>query len=310
MRTPIAFANGSWLPQTELAVPVWDAGFVLGTTVTEQLRTFRGQIFALDAHLERLERSTQLAGIESPISHGALASVAHEIVERNYSLLPLDGDLGLAILITPGVYEAFAPPEANRLANVYVHTYPLRFELWARAYRQGQELALAHVRQVPGECWSPALKCRSRMHYFLADQEVARRYPGARAVLADQQGNVTETAIANLIVSLDGTALVTPPANYVLPGITLAVVRGLAEKLGMDWEERSIAVGEMDRACEILLTSTASGIVPGTRWNGKPVGTGTPGALYARLLDAFRDLVGIDFVAQAEHFANLTGAAT
>ena len=52
-----AYLNGDWIPSSELRIAVDDAGFLLGATVTERLRTFRGKVFRLDEHLSRLRRS-------------------------------------------------------------------------------------------------------------------------------------------------------------------------------------------------------------------------------------------------------------
>ena len=42
LSSSLAFLNGRWVQPTELTIPICDAGFVLGATVTEQLRTFGG----------------------------------------------------------------------------------------------------------------------------------------------------------------------------------------------------------------------------------------------------------------------------
>ena len=50
-------------PRSQLAVPVYDAGFVQGVTVAEQLRTFGGRLFRLPQHLERLQHSLEIVGV-------------------------------------------------------------------------------------------------------------------------------------------------------------------------------------------------------------------------------------------------------
>ena len=60
MVEPQAYFNGDWMPASLMAVSVTDAGFVLGATVTEQLRTFSRRIFRLEDHLDRLEHSLHI----------------------------------------------------------------------------------------------------------------------------------------------------------------------------------------------------------------------------------------------------------
>ena len=57
MQQPIAYSNGQIIPHAQLHVRPQDLGFMWGVTVAEQLRTFRGELFLLDEHLDRLAKS-------------------------------------------------------------------------------------------------------------------------------------------------------------------------------------------------------------------------------------------------------------
>ena len=50
-------------------------------------------------------------------------------------------------------------------------TFPLPFELWAEKYTTGQHLVTPSVRHLPPECLDPKIKARSRMHWYLADEQ-------------------------------------------------------------------------------------------------------------------------------------------
>jgi branched-subunit amino acid aminotransferase/4-amino-4-deoxychorismate lyase len=53
MTTPLAYLNGDFRPQNEAQLPLHDAGFVWGATVTDLCRTFRHRLFRLADHLDR-----------------------------------------------------------------------------------------------------------------------------------------------------------------------------------------------------------------------------------------------------------------
>src|SRR5690606_15089688 len=108
------------------------------------------------------------------------------------------------------------------LPTVCLHTRRLPYAHWADKYEVGEALATTPVLQAPGECWPPALKCRSRMHYYLADREAAARFPGARALMLDAGGFATEASTANVLVYRAGVGLLTPPRAKILPGISLS----------------------------------------------------------------------------------------
>jgi len=211
------------------------------------------------------------------------------------------GDLGVVIFVTPGGLPAQHGGRAGP-PRTAVHTFPLAFPLWAAAYDTGVALRMVDVRQVPVECWPMHVKVRSRLHYHLADREAAGVEPGTRAVLAHADGRISETSTANIAIVVAGN-VITPPPGDALGGVSLAHTRLLAQRLGIDWRERSLVAADLATADEILLTSTPSCLLPATRFEGRPVGPGTPGPVYRRLLDAWSDDVGLDIVAQARHHA-------
>ena len=109
MSEPSAYWNGRFLPASQMSIPPYDAGFVLGATVAEQVRTFRGQLFRFDQHAHRLARSLEIVGVDPGISSSAMGEVAVELIERNHPLLDKDDDLGLSVFVTPGPYPTLAP---------------------------------------------------------------------------------------------------------------------------------------------------------------------------------------------------------
>ncbi len=302
----VAWLDGQFLPRASLALPVGDAGFVLGATVTEQLRTFRGDLFLPEPHARRLAASLQAVGLEPCLPVRSILAAATELAAHNHAQLAGAGpsagceavDLGVVIFVTAGDQPSQHLGRGG-LPRTVIHSFPLAFGMWASAYESGVALRSVSVRQVPPECWPLGAKVRSRLHYFLADREAASAEPGSRAVLMHHDGRVSETSTANLAVVQAGRIAV-PPAADALSGVTLAFTQQLAAGLGIPWQERSLTTAQLQDADEILLTSTPNCILPATRFDGRPIGTGGPGAVYRRLLAAWSDAVGLDIAAQAQ----------
>jgi branched-chain amino acid aminotransferase len=137
------------------------------------------------------------------------------------------------------------------------------------------------------------MKYRSRMHYYLADQEAHLVDPAAAALLLDLDGNVTETSGANFLMVEDGT-IVSPTLRNILPGVSRAVVRELATRLGIGFVERDFQVFNVINADESFLASTPFCLMPVTRINGSTIGDGRLGPVYRRLIDAWSAEVGLD----------------
>ena len=303
MPEPVAFRNGRWIPASTATVSVGDAGFVLGVAVAEQLRTFAGELFHLDDHLDRLAHSLEIVGLDPGMTQDQLGLTARELVARNHRLLAPGDDLGLSIFVTPGDYLAYVSPRPAR-PTVCMHTYPLPFHLWVRKYQEGQSLATTPIEQVSTHCWPAELKCRSRMHYYLADKRAAAVDPQARAMLLDAQGFVTEASTANLLIYRLGEGLASPPRAKILPGISLTVVTELGSGSGIPSNQRDLTSDDVASADEVLLTSTPMCLLPVVRLNGRPIGDGRPGPVFHRLLSDWNNMVGIDIVGQAEQFAD------
>jgi branched-chain amino acid aminotransferase len=305
MDQPIAYLNGQMLPAAETALPIYDAGVVLGATVTEMTRTFGGRLFRLDDHLDRLFRSIRYVRFDVALSKDDLRELSHKLVEHNLRLVDEGDELGLIQFVTAGsfpTYAGMAGRQAPSTPTVCMHTFPLPFELWAGKFEQGVHVVTPSIRHVPPQCYDPKMKYRSRMHYYLADKEAQLVDRDAVALLLDLDGNVTETGGANFLIVQDG-AIVSPTLRNILPGVSRKVVFELAQRLGIRTAERDIQVHDVVNADEAFTTSTPYCLMPVTRVNGIPIGSGRPGPLFARLARAWSEQVGIDLVEQIQRGA-------
>jgi branched-subunit amino acid aminotransferase/4-amino-4-deoxychorismate lyase len=296
---PLVYLNGRLIPASQAALPLFDAGLVQGAAVTEQARTFHKRPYRLGARLDRLFRSLAVVGMDPGLSKDDLAAVSTELVAHNAALLGDGAELGVIQFVTPGEYPAYAGRPVRPGPTVCVHTFPLPFARWAKPMRDGAHLVTPSVRQVPPQCWPPQIKCRSRMHYYLAEREARRVDPEASALLLDLQGHVTETNATNLLIVEDGS-IVSPPTASILPGHSRAVVIELAGALGIPFEERDLTPADLAAADEALLTSTPFCLMPVTRINEIPIGNGKVGKMCRRLLAAWSEEVGLDIGKQIE----------
>jgi branched-subunit amino acid aminotransferase/4-amino-4-deoxychorismate lyase len=298
-----AYCDGEWREARAVSIPLDDVGFLLGVTVVERLRTFRGRPFQFAQHLARLRRSLEIVGWDADGLCHAASTAIDEFPRRNAPHMAPDDDWTIVAFVTPGTTA-----DASRPA-LCVHGGPLAFGSWAHQYAQGVHVCLTDVRQTPANCWPPELKCRSRMHYYLADREAARRFPGSRAVLLDQAGFVGEASTANIVCWFADRGLVVPRRGGVLPGISQAYLFGIAQELGLGWQEDDITPQALMAADETFLTSTSVCILPVVRVDNQPIGAGMPGSTYQRLLAAWSDRVGVDIASQARQFATRSRGA-
>jgi branched-subunit amino acid aminotransferase/4-amino-4-deoxychorismate lyase len=294
--TPIALFNEDIVPQGELHIELDDIGFVMGTTISERLRTFGGQLFQVDEHFARLSLSLGSLGIAAAELLSRVQAAAVDIVAHNIALCGAGSDLGLTVLITPGRVATNEP-------TVLVYSSTLPFSEMHGWYSNGVSLQVSSHRQVPENCWPSHLKCRSRMHYYLADQEARSKQSDARALLLDQHGNVAEASTANLLIYNKDVGLVSPRKENILPGISLTVLENLAAQLGVDFQYADFSAADLLAADEVILCSTSPSVWAVRECNGQVCGAGADGETVRALQRGFSDLVGLDIVAQAAELA-------
>ena len=131
----------------------------------------------------------------------------------------------------------------------------------------------------------------------MGDLEVRAQNPVAWAVLLDMNGNICEGLGSNIFLVQNGV-LLTPRDKFVLPGISRATAIELAAELGIPCREEDLDLYDAYNADEAFITSTSLCICPVASINGMAPAAGIYGPVTKRLIDAYAELVGCDFVQQ------------
>jgi branched-subunit amino acid aminotransferase/4-amino-4-deoxychorismate lyase len=296
MAEPIAYLNGSYLPASAALLPIYDAGFVYGVTISDVCRTFGHRLYRLADHLRRFQTGCRYAGIQLPLD-SELTAIAERVVANNLTTLAPGQDLILAMFATPGPIPAYAGQEiSGKVASTLgMHTYLVRFSRNAPLFERGARLIVSSVQQPPQSCIDPRVKHRSRLHWWFAEREVRARDPEAQALLLDRDGMITETAIANFLIVREGTIL-SPPPNRILNGISLQVLREIASDLAIPFMHQPLSLFDCLNADEALLTSTSYCVAGVSQIIGSAIPW--PGPMLQRLLSEWSARVGLDIAAQ------------
>ncbi|MDX1437316.1 MAG: aminotransferase class IV [Anaerolineales bacterium] len=273
---PICYINGQYVPLDEAQVPVTDLALLRGFGVFETVRTYGGELFRLEDHLDRLLRSAGLIGLNLPWTNADLAAVVHETLEKN--AFP---ETTVRVVLTGG-----SPGEKFSLMSekpgLLVLPSPLK-PYPPDCYTQGVRVATADV-----ERFLPEAKTLFYLPGLLALQAARRADAEINEVLmVNRHGCVTEGVISNLFLIRDGV-LVTPGRD-ILPGITRQVILDLAEPR-MEVKIRDIRQEELSGADEIFLSGTVREVMPVSHVNGEAVGQGGCGPLTRALMDALVQL--------------------
>jgi D-alanine transaminase len=272
------YLNGIYLPLEQACVSVLDRGFLFGDGAYELVPVFGRRPFRLRQHLDRFQNSLDAIRIRNPLTREAWSTLAETLIADEPA-----ADQALYLQVTRGVakkrdhaFPADAVPTVFAMSSALPEPDPSSIEHGLSA------LTVVDIR------WHAChVKAITLLANVLARQQ-ALDAGGHDAILL-REGYATEGAASNLFI-VRGDTIVTPPKNeLLLPGITRDLLLQLLARDGMPYREAPIAGSELARAQEIWLSSSSRELVPVTQLDGAPVGSGRPGAVFARVLALYRN---------------------
>jgi len=307
----VVYFNGRFVPERDARVSIYDSALLLGDMAYEVTRTIRQRPYRLREHLERLWHSLAVLRIEPGLRIEELEAITLDTLARNLPSEAGDVDWNIVHDISRGpsaeYRDAFEGAELR--PTVIVSCYPMTEKLarLADSYREGIDLVIPAQRSLPSAVLDAAIKCRSRVHFQLANLQAREILPGATAALIDPEGYLTEGTSGNLFCVERGV-LLTPTTRNILPGITRDTVLEVARRLQIPADEADIRPDRARDCEEMFVTSTSIGILHARSFERQPIGDGQIGPVTARLRAALFAEVGLDFAAQAQHCALRRGA--
>ncbi len=274
-----AFIDGAYVPIGEARIPILDWGFLKSDSTYDVVHVWRGSFFRLEDHLDRFERSVAGLRMTLPYSRAEIVGILTECVRLSELR-----EAYVEMLCTRGV-----PPPGTRdprdCANRFVgFAIPFVWIADAEQRARGLHLIISSVPRIAPESVDPTIK---NYHWgdFVRGLFDAYDRGGETTVLVDHQGNVTEGPGFN-IFAVNGGKVFTP-AHGVLLGITRRTVIELCEELGAEAAAGVLAADALRTADEVFVSSTAGGIMPVTRIDGRALGDGEPGPFTTRIHDLY-----------------------
>jgi len=284
----IIYLNGQLIPRSKAKLSPFDHGFLYGYGLFETMRAYQGHIFRLDRHLARLRRSTQSLGLTHSILNivegkQSLEAACMEILEANKLK-----DARLRLTVSAGEGDMTPDPGTCSSPTVLITARDL-VPLPPGKYESGFKAALSSLRR---NSQSPLSRLKSTCYMENILARMAARAAGCdEAILLNEQGYLTEGSTTNIFLTSNG-ALITPSLESgVLPGITREAILEIGRASNIKILERQVELKELIEAEEAFITNSILELMPLTKFEGKPIGTGKPGQLTKELLAAYRKIV-------------------
>lgn len=250
-----------------LMIPLDDHMCHRGDGVFESICYRKGRIFALDAHLARMEDGARALGIEPPFVFDRIKELIRQTARAGGSE---EGDIRVFLSRGPGGF-GISPDECPQ-SGLYIVALkaapsdPKVFEKGLSSFASARP---------PKQDYLARIKNTNYLPNVLMAQE-ARQNKMDVAITFDAEGRMNEAAIANVAIVDEKGALKSPPLGNILPGTTLLAALELAkERMSVDLSP--ISREDIFKAREMLLMTSSSLCVPITSFEGRPISDGKPG---------------------------------
>ena len=273
----IAYVNGEILPIEKAVVPIEDRGYQFADAVYEYIASYKGKLFYLEAHLERLERSMKALSFP-PVSQSEIRRAVHELFKQSGL-----SRAGVYIQVSRGVaprnhaFPASSPPQIimtvrqiqevpDQLKQAGAGAITMKDFRWGRCdIKTVQLLANVIAKQ-------RALEAGVHDTIFIAEDGVVR-----------------EATSSNAFIVAQGKVMTHPLTPRILPGITRALIIDICRQVNMPVVEALFKVDDLYGADEVFLTGTTTEVLPIVKVDDRRIGKGTTGPVSKQLLAALQE---------------------
>lgn len=294
-----AYLNGQFQDINTASIPLMDAGFQHSVGIFDTMQAFNGNVFKLDAHIQRLMNSAKALGLASNLRSQPLTeAVKLTLKENNLS------DARIRLTLTGGNLALLNNPQSDdqpqHQPGIYIvpslpTVYPESF------FTNGITVTIADAKTNPLD---PTAGHKTLNYWWRLQSLAAASTLGAGESLCFTVANhLCSGMVSNVFTVKDGN-LLTPYARGeepegalpapVLPGITRATVLELAKQLNIPTHTKLMDISHLLDADECFLTNSSWQILPVTHIEQQPVANANVGPITTQLMAELQNLIGAE----------------
>ncbi|MEO7399971.1 MAG: D-amino acid aminotransferase [Polaromonas sp.] len=278
------YLNGEFSTLRDAKISVLDRGFIFGDGIYEVVPAYAGKLFRFGQHMARLDRSLAELRIANPLTQGQWLEIIRKLIadySRATASATQDGNQIIYIQISRGVAMRDHPMLPGLSPTVFIMVNPMKLPS-EQQHAQGVACVTADDFR-----WEKAhIKSTSLLGAVFSRQ--ISFDAGALETVMFRGDFLSEAAASNVWVVKDGKVMGPPRDHLVLEGIRYGLIEEMCRAAGIGFELRRISRAEVLAADELLLSSATKEVLPVTRLDEQPVGSGKPGPVYARLYAAYQ----------------------
>ncbi len=283
--------QGQFTTIDKAQISVMDRGFIFGDGVYEVCTVYDGKPFRFEQHMARLARSLAELRIPNPHSQAQWLDIVQQLITTESIALradsmPASGQFSsknwlIYLQITRGVALRDHAMPQEITPTIFMMRSPLNMPS-----EQARSKGVACITADDFRWHKAHIKSTSLLGAVLSRQMSVDE--GATETVMFRDDFLSEASSSNVWVVKDGQVLGVPKDNLVLEGIRYGLIEEMCAVKGIPFALRRISREEVFNADELLLSSATKEVLPITQLDGKAIGTGQPGPIYAQLYAAYQ----------------------
>ena len=242
-----------------------------------------------------------------------LEQACYETIEKNDKVFDDHDEHRLMINISRGPLSIYHPifPDDERGCSVVIADFPLKWTVagMGKLFDEGINAVIPSQRAIPATLLDSKIKCRSRVHYQMANIEASNiRGENNWALLLDPDGYIAEGTGDNFFIVNKGK-VITPEGRNILRGISRDYIFEICDELNIECVEKNIEPYDVYNSEEAFMTGTPFCLLPVSKLNSCDIGDGKIGEITKLLLKKWGENVGVNIVDQIKLFNTETAGA-
>jgi len=271
--------NGQLVHRDKAGISPFDSAVQGGDAVWEGLRLYKGRIFKLHEHLDRLDRSARaLSFSEIPSHEKIIEEIRHTLAANKMR----DG-VHIRLTLTRGVkITSGMDPRLNQSGPTLIVLAEHKVPVYAKT---GLTLITSKIRRPPPEVLDAQIHHANLLNSILAKIE-ANNAGADDALMLDTRGFVAETNATHVFIVRNGD-LATSRVVACPEGITRGTVIEICAAEKIRCVETDLSVVDIYGANEMFCTGTMGELAAVTKIDNRHIGDGKVGAMTKRLSDLY-----------------------
>jgi branched-chain amino acid aminotransferase len=264
-----------------MMVPFDDHLVHRGDGVFDVMRCVRGNIYQMEAHLARLERSAQSISLVPPSEYNKVREIIKDLILKGG-----ERDCLARIILSRGPGSFSTNPYECPSSQMYVVVVRYH-QLQDEYYKRGIPIITSRI-PIKKSFFATIKSCNYLPNVLMKMEAVGSHCQ--YSVALDEEGCLAEGSTENIGVLSEDGILKFPGFEKTLAGVTVKRIFELAATLIKDQiikeiQFAKIPVEQAYLSSEVMLFGTSINILPVVSFDGKRIGDGGPGPVYRRLLD-------------------------